>query len=222
MYFAVFPVIQVPKFSGASRRQRTKKSVLCGIFSFSQMLTNFTRRKNPNEYFLVRFTPWAFSNVLRLIPAASRVTSRSSPGWVRRSRTSPRARCCRPLPLPAPLTAAASTMYPATLPPTQTQQQQQQRKYAHLHTSFRTSQPPDSTRFQALKNAPRTFSPPPTSPQSNPTSPRPAPDFPLKHFLVLFLPIERKYTRGLRDDEFLVTTADKTPGAVAPARQAPG
>jgi len=43
-------------------------------------------------------------------------------------------------------------------------------------------------------------------------------DFPLKHFLVLFLPIERKYTRGLRDDEFLVTTADKAPGAVAPTR----
>ena len=33
-------------------------------------------------------------------------------------------------------------------------------------------------------------------------------DFSLKHFLVLFLPIERKHTRGLRDDQFLITTTD--------------
>ena len=33
-------------------------------------------------------------------------------------------------------------------------------------------------------------------------------DFSLKHFLVLFLPIERKYTRGLREDQFLIATTD--------------
>ncbi|KAL6064475.1 TrmH family RNA methyltransferase [Balamuthia mandrillaris] len=32
--------------------------------------------------------------------------------------------------------------------------------------------------------------------------------FTLKHFLGLFLPIERKHTRGLRDDEFLITRDD--------------
>eukprot|EP00667_Euglena_gracilis_P012628 EG_transcript_12973 len=38
-------------------------------------------------------------------------------------------------------------------------------------------------------------------------------DLPLKHFLVLFLPIERKHTRSLRDDEFLIQTTDAvTPG----------
>jgi len=33
-------------------------------------------------------------------------------------------------------------------------------------------------------------------------------DFPLSHFLALVLPIERKYSKGLRDHEFLVTTED--------------
>jgi DTW domain-containing protein len=33
-------------------------------------------------------------------------------------------------------------------------------------------------------------------------------DFPLSHFLALVLPIERKYSKGLRDHEFLITTDD--------------
>lgn len=33
-------------------------------------------------------------------------------------------------------------------------------------------------------------------------------DFPLSHFLALVLPIERKYSKGLRDHEFLVTSHD--------------
>ena len=33
-------------------------------------------------------------------------------------------------------------------------------------------------------------------------------DFPLSHFLALVLPIERKYSKGLRDHDFLVTTQD--------------
>ena len=33
-------------------------------------------------------------------------------------------------------------------------------------------------------------------------------DFELRHFLNIVLPIERKFSRGLRDDEFLVTTDD--------------
>jgi len=33
-------------------------------------------------------------------------------------------------------------------------------------------------------------------------------DLDLKHFLGLFLPIERKYSRGLRDDEFIITDTD--------------
>ena len=33
-------------------------------------------------------------------------------------------------------------------------------------------------------------------------------DFPLSHFLALVLPIERKYSKGLRDHDFLVTTED--------------
>ena len=33
-------------------------------------------------------------------------------------------------------------------------------------------------------------------------------DFPLSHFLALVLPIERRYSKGLRDHEFLVTTQD--------------
>ena len=33
-------------------------------------------------------------------------------------------------------------------------------------------------------------------------------DFPLSHFLALVLPIERKYSKGLRDHEFLITTED--------------
>lgn len=45
-------------------------------------------------------------------------------------------------------------------------------------------------------------------------------DMDLKHFLVMALPIERQHTRGLRDDEFLVTRPDDLGAAVPVAAAA--
>lgn len=42
-------------------------------------------------------------------------------------------------------------------------------------------------------------------------------DMDLKHFLIMVLPIERQHTRGLRDDEFLVTRTEDVPARMSPA-----